>query len=376
MMKQASQSETLMSSTQRLLSLDALRGFDMFWIMGGDQLVHALAKTFDWPWLQGFSHQMHHPGWGHAFRAYDLIFPLFLFIAGVAIPFSIGSMISKGFPKWKIHLRIIRRFVLLIILGVIYNGGLRFSGYENTRFASVLGLIGVGYFFASMIVLHFKLRWQVILFFAILLGYWAALSWIPVPGYGAGVITAEGSFSSFVDQKLLPGDQGLYDPEGIMSCISGICVALGGAFTGQWLRKQSLSKWYKALGMLGAGIVCVLLALLWGKALMICKEFWSGSFVLLCIGCSLLLLSVFYTIIDCIGLKKWSLLFTVIGVNSITIYLAGHMIDFSHTSNILFQGLIKLTPEPSHLVLSCISVLAIKWLSLYLLYRKKIFLKL
>ncbi len=366
-----------LNKPERLVSLDALRGFDMFWIVGGAHLAKVSAKYFDWPWLKLLAGQMHHPSW-EGFTAYDLIFPLFLFIVGISITFSQKSKLDKAIPKWKIYLRVSIRFMLLLVLGVIYNRGLKLAGYENTRFGSVLGFIGVGYFFSSLIVMNSSIRGQVIWFIGILLGYWAALCWVPVPEVGAGVLTPEGSLASYIDQKFMPGKlcRQLYDPEGILPCISGISTALAGAITGYWLCRENLSKWFKATGLLVAGILCLCIGKLWGNYFLISKNLWTGSFVLLTAGWSLLLLCVFYTIIDCIGLKKWALFFVVIGVNPITIYMGIRVINFGHTSNFLFGGLLKhIKDEPLRAVLSSAAYILTWWLLLLLFYRKKVFLK-
>lgn len=360
----------------RLMSLDALRGFDMLWIVGGDQLVRNADKYFDWPPLQWLAGQMYHPSW-EGFSAYDLIFPLFLFIVGVTIPFSLQSKLENGVPKWKIYLRISRRLLLLLLLGVVYNGGLKLTGFESTRFGSVLGFIGIGYFFAALIVMNFRIKGQVLWFIGILLGYWAVVEWIPVPNYGAGVITPEGSLATYIDQLMMPGrfHFKIYDPQGILPCISGICTALAGALTGSFLQKRDISKLAKAVGLLIAGIFCIILGRFWNNYFPIIKNLWSGSFVILTTGWSLLLLTLFYLIIDVMGFKKLAFVFVVVGMNPITIYLAHKMINFTYTSNFLFGGLIKQTSENLQPALFSVVFLFVEWLFLYVLYRKKIFLK-
>jgi predicted acyltransferase len=366
-----------LNKPQRLVSLDALRGFDMFWIVGGLQLVKTSAEYFGWPWLKWLAGQMYHPTW-EGFTAYDLICPLFLFIVGISITFSLKSKRSKAVSKWKIYLRVFRRFLVLLALGVIYNGGLLMRGFENTRYGSVLGFIGVGYFFASLIVMNSGIRGQIIWFIGILLGYWAAVSWVSVPGYGPGVLTPEGSLATYIDQKFMPGVLcfKLYDPQGILPCLSGISTALAGAITGHWLCSVNRSKWFKAAGLLVAGILCLCTGQLWGHYFLICKNLWTGSFVLLTAGWSLLLLFLFYLVIDCIGLKKWAVFFVVIGTNPITIYMATRVINFGYTSNYLFGGMLKhVKDEPLVAALGSVAYILTWWLVLLLFYRKKIFLK-
>ncbi len=361
---------------ERIVSLDALRGFNMLWIVGGSGLAVSAAKCVDWPWLKWFASQFYHPSW-EGFSCYDQIFPMFLFIVGVAIPFSIGSMQSRKLPKWKIYFRITRRFLILLALGVLYNGGLQLAGYENTRFGSVLGFIGVGYFFAALIVLNCKLIGQIVWCIGIMLGYWAAIEWIPVPAVGAGVITPEGSLATYVDQMWMPGKIyfDLYDPQGILPCISGISTALIGALAGYWLKESNKSKWIKLVGLFGGGLACLLIGIAWGQAFPIIKNLWSGSFVMLTAGISLLLFTLFYLIMDVLCFKKWAIFFVVIGVNPITIYLGMPIVNFHQSRDFFFGGLIKLFNQPIQDMLNNVFFILTWWLVLLLLYRKRIFLK-
>jgi predicted acyltransferase len=374
---------------KRLVSLDALRGFDMFWIMSGEQIAHALAKATGWPVFLWLSGQLHHTIWD-GFTFYDMIFPLFLFIAGVSMPYSMMNKISKagvnsaaqlpGDAKWTIYRSMIRRTLILLLLGMIVNGLLKFNGYENTRFASVLGRIGLAWFFAGLIYLNFNLRGQIIWFIALLGGYWAAMMFIPVPGYGAGVLTMTGSFESYVDRLLLPGR--LHDkiqyPEGVLSTIPAIGTALLGVFTGSFLKWDS-PKWSmlkKGAALFVAGLVLIIAGKLWGLEFPINKRLWSSSFVLYVGGWSLLFLSVFYLIIDVAGFKKWAFPFILIGTNSIVIYICSEgLVNFNYTANYIFGGLINLTPVAWQAVFAATSVTMIQLVFLYFLYRNKLFLK-
>ncbi|TDX01604.1 acyltransferase family protein [Dinghuibacter silviterrae] len=217
---------------RRLTSLDALRGFDMFWIMSGEQIVHTLAKATGWPVLVWMSGQLHHTVW-NGFTFYDMIFPLFLFIAGVSMPFSFD-----GKDKRKLYPTMIRRMLTLVLLGLVVNGALKFDGYHQTRFASVLGRIGIAWFLAGLLYLNTGPRWLIVWWFGLLLGYWALMEWVPVPGYGAGALTMPGSLESYIDRLLLPGrlHDGIHDPEGILSTIPAVGTALLGVFAGRFLK--------------------------------------------------------------------------------------------------------------------------------------------
>lgn len=362
----------------RLLSLDALRGFDMFWIMGGENIIHALGQLTNWAIFVWLGTQMEHVTW-NGFRFYDNIFPLFLFIAGITMPYSLTRRIEKGDPKSKIYRHIVFRGILLVILGFVYNGLFRLD-FEHQRYASVLGRIGLAWMFAAIIFMNTKTRGQIVWFVALLLGYWAVMTLVPVPGYGAGVLTKEGSLAAYLDRMLLPGrlHLGIHDPEGILSTIPAIATALMGVLTGKFLQlsKQGLEPFKKGLYILGAGIVSIALGWLWNLAFPVNKNLWTSSFVLVAGGWSLVYLSIFYIIIDVWNFRKWAFFFVVIGLNPITIYLCqAGMINFEGTVKFFFGGALSMMPELWQNFMGAVLYVGVSWLFLYFLYKKKIFLK-
>lgn len=382
-------SATTIVKPARLLSLDALRGFDMFWIMSGEGVVHALAKATGWPLMVWMSGQLHHTEW-NGITFYDMIFPLFLFIAGVSMPYSMGNKVAKhgaAYPyllpsssKGEIYRSMIRRTIILLFLGVVVNGLFKFNGLENTRFASVLGRIGLAWFFAGVIYLNFSTRGQILWFCILLFGYWAAMELIPVPGYGAGVLTMNGSLESYIDRLLLPGrlHDKVHDPEGILSTIPAIGTAMLGIFTGQFLKFESEKwpMWKKGICLFAIGILFIGLGMLWNLTFPINKRLWTSSLVMFVGGWSLVFLSVFYLVIDVAGYKKWAFPFVLIGVNSILIYLASEgMVDFQHTANFFFGGIISHLAQSWQPVWTAISIVVVQLALLYFLYRNKIFLK-
>jgi predicted acyltransferase len=358
----------------RLLSLDALRGFDMFWLIGGETIAEAAASLTGWGWLVWFSRQLHHPEW-HGFALYDLIFPLFLFMAGVAMPFSFEKRLARGDSKWMLYRHVVQRGLLLVLLGMIYNGLLNFD-WANMRYPSVLGRIGLAYLFAALIVLNTRVRGQLIWIGGLLVGYWAALKFIPVPGFGAGDLDPGHTLTDFVDRSLIPGRlyRGDRDPEGLFGTIPAIATALAGAVTGQLLKSERYSGYTKTAFMAVAGVVSLGVAALWNLDFPINKNLWSSSFVLHCAGLSLLLLALFYLVIDVWRLRAWTFFFVVIGSNSILAYLAREFVDFGFTARFFFGGVLKNTGE-YHELLSAVAVTFVEWLLLYLLYRKRIFLR-
>ena len=398
--------DLLLPKKKRLLSLDALRGFDMFWIISGEGIFHGLANGVmkehhlirnpnDWTiasnshlsflerFSVGISNQLHHSLW-NGFTFYDLIFPLFIFISGVSMPFSYEKHLNAGNDKKKsakgIYYALIRRTLILIFLGMVVNGLFQWEGYENTRFASVLGRIALSTFFAALIYLNFSLRKQLIWLLGILLGYYIIMMAIPVPGFGNGVLTPEGNLAAYVDRLLLPGKlhRAVYDPEGLLSTIPAIATALLGVFTGTFLNTKNnrFGLVLKAFYLLIAGIILVSLGLLWNLLFPVNKNMWTSSFVLVAGGCSLALFSVFYYIIDVKTYQKWSLPFIWIGTNSILIYVCAHgLFNFESTSQFLFGGVIAKIPLAWQQAGLWLGILLIQLGILKFLYDRKWFLK-
>lgn len=362
--------------TQRLYSLDALRGFDMFWIMGGEEIIHALARITGSPFFEGWAHQLTHPDW-HGFRFYDLIFPLFLFMAGVATPYSMEREFEKGKSQQQILFKVIRRGLILVLFGIIANNGLELKPISEIRFGSVLGRIGLAYMFANIIYLYTKERGQIIWFWALLFGYWGLILVSAAPGFAAGDLTMEGNIISYLDRSIMPGKLylGIHDPEGLMSTIPAISTALLGIYAGRILKNPSLTMTRKA-GMLEVmGISFLVLGALWNFVFPINKNLWTSSFVLFVGGWSLVLLGLFYFVIDIKGYRKWAFFFSVIGMNSILIYMAPNFINWAFTTEAFFKWLIQLSGETLAPLTFSLCFVGIEWLFLYFMYRQRLFLR-
>ena len=365
-----------LDQTGRLYSLDALRGFDMFWIMGAEEIVKTLADATGSPFWTGFANQLTHPAW-NGFHFYDLIFPLFLFLAGVATPFSVGRDLEKGKSRQQLLGRVIRRGLILVVLGVIYNNGLSIKPLAEIRFGSVLGRIGLAYMFANIIFLYTKERTQLIWFCALLIGYWLLLRFNSAPGFPAGDLTMQGNFASYIDRNVIPGRLylGIHDPEGLTSTIPAIGTGLLGIMTGNFLKNSPASQIRKVLTLAITGAVFLGLAQLWNLSFPINKNLWTSSFVLQVGGWSLLFFALFYYIIDVKGYKKWAFFFKVIGMNSILIYMSERFIHWEYTSDAMFKWLGQLIGSPYNLVIMAICFVMVKWGFLYFMYLKKVFLR-
>lgn len=360
----------------RLYSLDALRGFDMFWIIGAEEIFHTLSAATHHPFWNSLSNQFTHPVWD-GFHVYDLIFPLFMFVSGLSGVYSIDNSLSKGSNKNNLLWNVIKRGLILFILGLIYNNGFAFKPMSDVRIMSVLGRIGIAYTFSCIIYIYANKKFHVVWFALLLLSYWLILKFTAAPGFPIGDLTEPGNFSSYFDRSVLPGklSRGIHDTVGLFNNIAAMATTLAGVITGNYLKNSSIKGEEKAKWIAVAGCLSIVLALIWDIDFPINKNMWSSSFVLYTTGWNLLLLSVFYFIIDVKGIQKWAHFFKVIGMNSILIYMSSKFIQWGYTNQSLFQWLADLIGNPYNAVALAITALAIKWLFLKILYNKKLFLK-
>lgn len=364
----------------RLMSLDALRGFDMFWILGGEALFGGLLILTGWAGWQWGDEQMHHSQW-HGFQFYDLIFPLFIFLSGMALglsPKRLDKLPMKG--RLPVYRHGIKRLFLLLLLGILYNHGWGTGAPadpEKIRYASVLGRIAFAWFFAALLVWHTSLRNQIIVALGILLGYGAMQLWLPFPGGQAGVLSPTQSINAYVDSVLLPGIsyQGRTpDPEGLLSTIPAIVNALAGVFVGHFIVKSHpKGEWVKVGLLATAGGAWLALGWLLDGVIPVNKELWTSSFVLVTSGWSMILLALFYALVDVLKWQKAAFFFVVIGTNAIIIYLASSLVDWKYIAQSVFGGLVAALPQSAQALAAVISLLAVQWLVLYWMYRRKIF---
>ena len=366
-----------MKSNQRLQSIDALRGFDMLFIMGFSGAVVALCSLFPNGAECWLAQTMRHVQW-HGFAHHDTIFPLFLFLAGVSFPFSYAKQCSAGAMRSQVYLKIVRRAAMLILFGLLYNGLLKFN-FENLRICSVLGRIGVAWAVAAVLYINFSRNARIAICGAILLAYWLVVGYIPAPDVeGADPFSMEGSIVGYIDRLITPGrlyKENLFDPEGLFSTIPAIVTASLGIFAGEYVRSEKHSGNRKAVTMFVASVVMLGLGLLWNMVFPINKSLWTSSFVLVAGAYSLAMFALFYYLIDVRGWSRWSFPLQVVGVNSITIYMAQKVISFHHCNKFLFGGLASHLPEEWGALLLRVGYVMVCWIFLYILYRKKLFLK-
>ncbi len=361
---------------ERLLSLDTLRGFDMAMLLGGGAIIIALAELTGWNWMEALATQQHHVEW-EGFRFYDLIFPLFMFISGVAIPYAINSKVEKGVAKSALLKKIFIRLLALIALGILYNGATQ-RGLTNFRYVSVLSQIGFGYFFAALICLYSRnIRACVFWLLGIMGGVAILQLFVPVAGHGAGTFESATTINAWLDQLLIPGrlHGKVFDPEGVLCIVSAITITLMGALAGYLLRRPGKASAKKALYIALAGVGAIAIAQLLSPYYPIIKKMWTVTYVLKAGGVSALMLALFYYVIDVKGSKNWTLFFRVFGMNSITIYMGSRIIDFGDISRFFLNWTSVHINEQWGALFISIGVLVIEWALLYYLYKKKIFLR-
>jgi predicted acyltransferase len=396
---------------RRLMSLDALRGFDMFWILGADSFVYALHKTSQTAPTKFLAEQLDHAEW-QGFHFYDLIFPMFIFIMGVSTVFSLTKILEREGRAAAVK-RILRRGILLFVIGLIYSGGFT-NPWPDMRLMGVLNRIALCYTFGGLIFCFCKPRAMIAIAVSLLLGYWALLAWVPFPDVrpspgGTATITIDdykkvsqlnmdstnfiqGSYiqgvtlPNYIDQKYLPGRKydGTYDPEGILSTLPAIVSGLLGIFAGLLIQNKSVPDGKKVAWLLGAGAAGVALGFLWGLEFPVIKKIWTSSYVLVAGGYSALLLGAFYWIVDVKNWRTWCQPFVWIGMNPITLYLTDNLLGglgYHKLATRLGGGPVKsffdthIAAGCGELIISAIGVALFIWFA-HFLYRRKIFLRL
>jgi predicted acyltransferase len=361
---------------ERVMSVDVLRGFDMFWLIGGSGCAFSLLEVIGGPLKEPLGAQLEHVTW-IGFRFYDLIFPLFVFMVGMSVVFSLSKTV-KGENRQIPYARIFRRFLIMFALGVIYSGGFS-QVISEVRWMGVLQRLALSYLFAALLFCF--LDWKGILAtcIATLLGYWLVVAFMPVPGH-TGISWEPGkNIACYIDSILLPGRKAevTFDPEGILSTLPAVCTALMGILAALFLKSGKYSPTQKCLAFVGAGIACVLVGQLWGLHFPVIKKIWSSSFVLVAGGYSLLLLGFFYWVVDIAKIRWWITPFVWIGVNPLTIYLLRNILDFNKLATRFTGGSIEEILGPAWAELLHDSVaLGLALTLLWYLNKKKIYLRL
>ncbi|HNR97983.1 MAG TPA: DUF5009 domain-containing protein [Planctomycetota bacterium] len=330
----------------RVASIDALRGFDMFWIAGGGALLSAFLGIFVDPFPDWLRYQLSHPDW-EGFSAWDMIMPLFLFIVGTAMPFSFAKRIERGAGKGDLYAKIFIRAGVLFVFGMMVQGNLleynlaRLQLYSNT-----LQAIACGYVIAAFVMLNFRVLWQLLAVVALLAGYWGLMMFVPFEGKPAGTLEPDANLARYIDALILgrfrdPGTTYTW----VLSSLGFGATVLLGVFAGYVLRADKEPK-AKCASLAALGIVCLAIGWFWGwrpsdYRFPIIKHVWTSTMVLWAGGWSYLLLALFHLCIEVCGWRKPAFFFIVLGANAIAVYMAWNLFDFHHIGDIFTGGLVQ-----------------------------------
>ena len=368
-----------MEAKERLMSIDALRGFDMFFITGGAMLISALCAACGCGdgWL---AVQMKHVPWA-GLAHHDTIFPLFLFLAGVSWPFSLASQEAKGRSPWSIHRKVIVRALILVAIEMSLGGLLKFK--PDFRLMGVLSFIGLSWGVAAILFMHVRrFAGRIALIAALLLGYWALLRFgiSPDAPAGADSFSKEWNIVSYLDRTIWPNHlyvKGVYEPESFFSLPGGVALALVGMCAGAWLKGGNASPAKKSgvLALSSVGFLVADFVFLFGLGCPIVKALWTPTFVLSAAAYSLFMLALFHWLVDVKGWRRWTFYFRVIGMNSILVYLMMRLGILGTLGRFVAGGLAEQVGKPWGAVVSALGTLAAGWFVLYLLYRKNAFLR-
>jgi predicted acyltransferase len=424
-------------ATERLVSVDALRGFDMFWIVGASSLVYALQRMNSTPLTRFLAAQFEHADW-EGFRFYDLIFPLFVFIMGVSLVFSLTKTLERT-GRTEALWRVFRRSVLLYLCGFFYHGGMSHP-WPDVRLSGVLNRIALAYFFTGALFCFFRTRTLVGICAGLLIGYWAVMTFVPIRDiqltrehlamlaensgdtalaaqfrdkdlvnpttvknnavwaatkkmfYGttnwvSGRFDQGRNLSEHIDFQFLPGHFNGYEhewaePQGYLSTLPSIASCLLGVFAGLLLKNQAVEDRRKVIYLIGFGIAAAVLGWLWSLQFPVIKRAWTSSYVLVAGGYSAILLGTFYLIIDLWHARRWCQPFVWMGMNSITIYLVAEVVGgFSSLATRFAGGDIKLffdqrvTAGFGDLIIALLGLALAFWFVRFL-YQRKLFIRL
>jgi predicted acyltransferase len=361
-----------MDTGKRLMCVDALRGFDMFWIIGGSEVCVNFTKGISGDLAQKVQVHFDHT-WGQ-FHFYDLIMPLFLFIVGVVMPFSFRKRLAHGDSKKKLYAHIFKRVLVLYMLGLITSGHLlEFDINTLHLYTNTLHCIAFGYLVSAILILECKLVWQILIPAALLFLYWGVMALVPVPGHGAGIYEYDVNLAIYIDNLLLGRFQEGMGWTYILTNMTFVGSVMLGVYTGQILISNLTPK-AKTIWLAVMGSGCVITGKIWGIWFPINHHLWTSSLVLFAGGISCLLLSLFYLVIDVWGYRKWAFVFVVIGMNAIAVYVTVNLFDFSLIGNVFVGGLAKWLGSWNDFVQS-LAALTVIWLILYYMYRTKTFIK-
>lgn len=321
---------TTVLSKERVTSVDALRGFDMFWIMGGDMAFKGLDAIFHNKISAFISLNMDHSEW-LGFHFYDIIMPLFLFLVGVSMVYSYRKRLSSGSTDAVIWRHTIKRVLILWVLGMMVQGQLLSYSVDKIEFYSnTLQAIAAGYLIATVFILYLRVRYQILATIGLLLTYWALVALIPVAGTTANAYAMQGNVPMYFDKLVLGQFIGWWHYAWIIPSLNFGGTVMLGVFTG-YIMQSHLDQWKKFRYFILLGLSLFALGCIWNLWHPIIKKIWTSSFVLFSGGICILMLAFFYLIMDVWGIRKGFRWMVIIGSNAIVAYVLWHLFEKSFT---------------------------------------------
>lgn len=359
--------------SERIMSIDVLRGFDMLLIIVADRFFRNLHKAADTEITGFLATQFSHPKW-FGFHFYDIIMPLFLFVVGAVIPFSMGKRLRTTDQVADIYPHLIRRFVILFILGWIVQGKLLELDINQFRiFSNTLQAIAVGYIFSVIAFIYLSKKARYWLFAACLIVYALLLTVPYVPGEGRSVLLPDKNFAIYVDRLIMGRFDDGTQYSWLLTGFGFTATTLSGLFAGEILKSASDKK-SKLKNLLILGAAGIVLGLIWNIWHPIVKKIWSSSFVLFSSGISFLLLALFFYIVDIKKWQNWSFFLRVIGMNAITAYVLSHVISFPGIAHQVLFGFEQYLGE-YYAVLTTLGGFGILYALLWYMYRNNTYIK-
>ena len=372
--------------SQRLESLDVLRGFDLFLLVGLEMVMHHLGSAVHTPAFHSVMWCFTHVDW-EGFSTWDLVMPLFMFMSGITIPFALSRYKDEA-DKSLVYRRILKRVILLWIFGMMCQGNL--LGLDADRiylYSNTLQSIAMGYLISSLLFLHTGIRTQIGLAIVLLLGFWGAMELITIQGYGGGNYTPDGNLAEWIEREVLGRFRDgasvvngevifpdWYRYTWILSSPNFGVTVLTGTFAGYILKDKEWTPQRKLVGLVIIGLSMVGIGWIWDIWHPVIKKLWTSSMVLVSSGYCFLLMALFYYVIDYKGWKKHTGWLKVYGMNSIVAYMLAMCVNFSCIGHSLFHGL-----EPYmgayYQVLITASNAVMVYLILWEMYKRKIFLR-
>jgi predicted acyltransferase len=371
-------------ATERLGSLDILRGFDLFCLVFFQPVFMAFSNAADISWLSAISTQFEHVDW-EGFAFWDIIMPLFMFMAGASMPFAFAKYLKNG-GKASLYKRIIKRVILLWIFGMMCQGNLlALDPAKIYLYSNTLQAIAMGYLISAVILMHFNLKWQIVVTTGLLLIYWGLLSFVRIDGFGGGNFSPDLNLAEYFDRIVLGRfrdravvtetgiDFGNYRYTWIVSSLNFGVTVMTGVFAGQ-IMKGGLSKLKKVQWLAIAGILMIIAGQLWGLQMPVIKKIWTSSMTLYSSGLCFLLMALFYYLVDYKNYGKYLNWLKIYGMNSILAYMLYSIVEFNSLSHSLFYGLEKYL-DAFYPVMTRLGNVSIIFVILWVMYRNGKFLK-